>query len=58
VPTAHLKRLAGRLDAAMPGQNRREVLRFGAVAERLCRTNVVETLLSRTDLRGRTSRRF
>jgi fatty acid desaturase len=31
VPTAHLKRLAGRLDAAMPGQNRREVLRFGAV---------------------------
>jgi fatty acid desaturase len=33
VPTAHLKELARRIDAAMPGRNRREVLRIGAGAE-------------------------
>jgi fatty acid desaturase len=33
VPTAHLKELARRIDAAMPGRNQQEVLRFGGGAQ-------------------------
>jgi len=32
VPTAHLEELARRIDAASPGRNQQEVLRFGGVA--------------------------